>query len=54
MQGATEPQEVFGAAMVGWHQCTDIKSEHETDCYLRQALESGKKTKNLLEGECVS
>jgi hypothetical protein len=39
---------------VGWHQCTEIKSEHETDGCLRQALESGKKAKNRSEGEFVS
>jgi hypothetical protein len=54
MQVATEPQYVCGAAIVGGHQCTEIKAEHETDCYLRQALESGKKAKNRSEEECVS
>ena len=42
----TEPQYVFGAATLGWHLHTEIKSEHEADCRLRQALESGKKGKN--------
>jgi hypothetical protein len=45
---------VFGAAMLGWHQCTAIKSEHETDGCLRQTLESGKKAKIRSEGEFVS
>src|SRR5881397_1243839 len=38
--------------MLGWHQCTEIKSEHGTDGCLRQALESGKKAKNRSEGHC--
>ena len=41
---------MFGAAMLGWHQCIEIKSEHETDGCLRQTLESGKKSKKPLRG----
>jgi hypothetical protein len=54
MHVATEPQYVCGAATLGWHQYTEIKAEHETDCCLRQTLESGKKAKNRSEGEFVS
>jgi hypothetical protein len=43
--GATEPQYGFGAATPGGHLHTEIKSEHVTNCRLRQALESGKKAK---------
>jgi len=43
---ATEPQYVFGAATPGWHLHIEIKSEHVTDCRLRQALKSGKKQKH--------
>src|SRR5262249_14236946 len=51
---ATEPQYVFGAATPGGHLHTEIKSEHVTDCRLRQALESGKKAKKpLLGGVCL-
>src|SRR4030095_50110 len=39
----TEPQYVFGAAMLGWHLDTEIKSEHQTDCRLRWDRCSGKK-----------
>ena len=49
-----EPQEVFGAAMLGWHRDMETKSEHTTACRLRQSLESGKKAKNRSEGESVS
>jgi hypothetical protein len=41
----TEPHDVFGAATLGGHLSRDIQSEHETDCRLRQALQSGKKAK---------
>jgi hypothetical protein len=27
-----EPQYVCGAAMLGWHLDTEIKSGHQTDC----------------------
>jgi hypothetical protein len=43
--GATAPQYVFGAATRGGHLTREIKSEHATDCRLRQALQSGKKAK---------
>jgi hypothetical protein len=43
MKVATEPQYVFGAAMLGWHLSTEMKSGHETDCRLRRNLYSGKK-----------
>jgi len=49
-----EPQDVFGAATLGGHLHTESKSGHETDCRLRQALESGKKGTNRSEEECVS
>jgi hypothetical protein len=42
MQVATAPQDVLGAAMLGWHLSTDMKSGHETDCRLRRNLYSGK------------
>jgi hypothetical protein len=41
----TEPQYVFGAATLGWHLHTEIKSEQATDCRLRQDQESGEKKK---------
>jgi hypothetical protein len=34
---------VFGAAVLGWHLDTEIKSEHQTDCRLRWDRYSGKK-----------
>jgi hypothetical protein len=40
--------------MWGWHQGTEMKSEHATDGCLRQTLERGKKAKNRSEGEFVS
>ena len=50
MPVATEPQDVGGAALLGWHQYTDSKSEHATDGCLRQTLESGKKSQKPLRG----
>src|SRR5215475_8899 len=45
-----EPRYVFGAATPSGHLPTEMKSEHATDCRLRQALESGKKAKTPLLG----
>jgi hypothetical protein len=50
----TEPQYVCGAAMLGWHLDTEIKSEHQSDCRLRRNPESGKKEKNRSQGKFVS
>src|SRR4029434_497691 len=47
---ATEPQYVCVAATPGGHLPMEMKSEHATDCRLRQVLESGKKAKTPLIG----
>jgi hypothetical protein len=49
-----EPQYVFGAAMWGWHQGTEMQSAHATDGCLRQTLESGKQAKNRSQHQFVS
>jgi hypothetical protein len=50
----TEPQYVCGAATLGWHLRTEIKSEYAIDCRLRQDLESGKKRKIRSQDQFVS
>jgi len=44
------PQEVFGAAMLGWHLDMATKADHTTACRLRPSLESGKKQKTAQRG----
>jgi len=50
----TEPRDVCGAAIRGWHLDTEIKSEHQSDCRLRQTPQSGKQAKNRSQGKFVS
>jgi hypothetical protein len=54
LQVATEPPYVCGAATCGWHLCTEIKSGHGTDCWLRWVYTAGKNDKIRSQGKFVS